>query len=379
MVPSERTTLLSVGLLAVPSSLPSLRYGQLEPLQLPSFRVGTLDSLLALSETLTRHDGTATQLALKIAQEFPVEFTATGEPLVIDFHRYQSFRWDQAKYGQTEQVPLPQLFHQVWRHLEDLERGFRSRQEEYNRAKQNWQSLEQCFSGGLTFRPLSSLVRREQVLQTEHLCTIFLLVGTRELETFLRTYETLSSFVVPRSASLITQDDDHALYSLVVFRKGLNEFLRAARECRYQVREYREETHSEDANLDERLVKARTHWQQIGLSFREWSSEAYVDCIDALIHLKVMRLFVEGVLRYGLPVSFAASWVLFEKQQESKIRKALLEELQQHHPHQHTLHPLLAGDRVELPPIAGLDSADNELAYDEEPFIWLTIDAVFRR
>jgi V-type H+-transporting ATPase subunit C len=380
MVLQEPAARLQVGLLAVPSALPSLRWAQIEQLQLPAFRVGTLDSLLALSETLARYDGTATQLALRIAQECPSTPSFPSKlSLTVDFHQYQPFQWNHAKYGQPDLASLPQLSHQVWRHVEDLEKSFRLRQEEYSQAKQHWQSLEQCFSGGLTFRPLSSLVRKDQVLQTEHLCTVFLLVSVREQDSFTRSYETLSTAVVPRSAKLVAQDDEHGLYSIVVFRKGLDEFLRAARECRYQIREYRTEAEAEQLSLEERLVKARMHWQQTSTSFGAWSVDAYMDCMDALVHMKLMRLFVEGVLRYGLPVSFAAAWVVFEKQQESKVRKELVETFRTLYDAHHRSHPRFSGGQVELPPIPGLSSADMELASEDEPFVWFTMDATFRR
>jgi len=381
MAPTGSPNEVCAGLLAVPRTLPTIPIAQIEPFELPGFRVGTLDSLLALSETLCRHDSAASQLAAKIAQEFPAEFSLSTDGLRVPLRAYCPFRWNQAKYGSVEQCPLAQLFQFVWRQVEELEQGFRTRHEQYAAAKQNWQALEQAYSGGLSYRPLSSIVRPEQILETEHLLTVFLLLKARDEDTFLRTYESSTPHVVPRSATLLARDDEEVLYSVVVFRKGLTEFVRAARERRYQVREYQSEADSTQGSLEERLAKARIHWQQLGHAFREWITEAYAECIDALVHLKVLRLFVEGVLRYGVPVSFAAGWILYDRSKIQKIRKTLQQAL--HTPeHRQILRHVYreAGEQIEMPSIPGLSAADMELPYDEDAFVWLPVDdAIFRQ
>lgn len=43
-------------------------------------------------------------------------------------------------------------------------------------------------------------------------------------------YSTLSSMVVPGSSRLITEEGEHALYSVTLFKKVIDEFKNAARE-----------------------------------------------------------------------------------------------------------------------------------------------------
>jgi len=59
-----------------------------------------------------------------------------------------------------------------------------------------------------------------------------------------------------------------------------------------------------------------------------WAKTTYSDVFAAWIHIKAMRLFVESVLRYGLPVNFAASLVKPKKGSDKKLR-LLLGELYQ--------------------------------------------------
>jgi hypothetical protein len=41
-----------------------------------------------------------------------------------------------------------------------------------------------------------------------------------------------------------------------------------------------------------------------------WCKSTYSEVFSAWVHVKAMRCFVESVLRYGLPVNFAASLLL---------------------------------------------------------------------
>jgi V-type H+-transporting ATPase subunit C len=44
-------------------------------------------------------------------------------------------------------------------------------------------------------------------------------------------------------------------------------------------------------------------------AFERWTETAYAETYIALVHLKVVRVFVESVLRYGLPMDFAVTVV----------------------------------------------------------------------
>lgn len=47
------------------------------------------------------------------------------------------------------------------------------------------------------------------------------------------------------------------------------------------------------------------------------------ELFQALIHLKVMRVFIDGVLRFGIPPNFAITIMKWDKKFDKKIREAL--------------------------------------------------------
>jgi len=56
----------------------------------------------------------------------------------------------------------------------------------------------------------------------------------------------------------------------------------------------------------ERREKARQQVEHVRASLVRWCRTNYGEVFTAWIHLKVVRLFVESVLRYGLPVDISA-------------------------------------------------------------------------
>ena len=51
----------------------------------------------------------------------------------------------------------------------------------------------------------------------------------------------------------------------------------------------------------------------------------FSECFIAWIHVKALRVFVESVLRYGLPVNFQAMLLLPQKKTQKRLREKLNE------------------------------------------------------
>jgi V-type H+-transporting ATPase subunit C len=87
---------------------------------------------------------------------------------------------------------------------------------------------------------------------------------------------------------------------------------------------------------------------------------AFSDCFSAWVHVKAIRLFVESVLRYGLPVDFQAFLLQVTKGKESQLRKALEE-----------LYSNLEGIKS-----SSKDTAELEVAGGSEfyPYVYLGIE-----
>merc|ERR1712083_225763 len=138
-----------------------------------------------------------------------------------------------------------------------------------------------------------------------------------------KCYETISENVVPGSAKHFASLDDkdgNSIWRVVVFKSAAEAFKKAAREKRWVVRdfEYSEDNYKKlkahRESLDEQVK--RNHELVKALYQAAWS-----DTLVALMHIKAMRIFVESVLRFGMPPSFA-SFIVCPKS-PAPARKAL--------------------------------------------------------
>ena len=114
--------------------------------------------------------------------------------------------------------------------------------------------------------------------------------------------------VVPRSSVRVAADDEFALYAVVTFKKHSAEFLHKCRERRWTPRDfkYKEGGKEEEQQEMDRLAKEeRKLWgEALRLGRTGYSESAMV-----WVHVLALRVFVETVLRYGLPLEFVCGLV----------------------------------------------------------------------
>jgi hypothetical protein len=114
--------------------------------------------------------------------------------------------------------------------------------------------------------------------------------------------------VVPRSAQLVASDSEFTLYAVAAFKKHSAEFVHKCREQKWIPRDFKyveggkeeERKEVERVGGDERKVWGET----LRLGRTAWS-----EAVMVWIHILVLRVFVETVLRYGLPLDFVCALV----------------------------------------------------------------------
>ncbi|KAK9272745.1 hypothetical protein L1049_003122 [Liquidambar formosana] len=84
-------------------------------------------------------------------------------------------------------------------------------------------------------RDLSDLVKPEDIITSEHLVTLLAVVPKYSQKDWSISYETLTSYVVPRSSKKLHEDNEYALYTVVLFRRVADNFKTKARERGFQV------------------------------------------------------------------------------------------------------------------------------------------------
>jgi V-type H+-transporting ATPase subunit C len=247
------------------------------------------------------------------------EQEVVGDKQAEDYLR--TFTWNTSKYRSDRSIS--ELIQMLARDGASSEQDVRTKYSEYNAVKSQLTQFQRRQTGNLSTRALADIVRKEHVLVgSEYLVTLFFAVPKNNIKDWEKMYETLTPMVVPRSSTKISQDDEYALFNVVVFKKHAQEYAHKARELKFMQRDFtydQDEVARSRKELEEAKVKERKLWGDV----LRLSRAAFGDTFMAWTHIKALRVFVESVLRYGLPPRFCAVLVHPVKKQEKAVLKAL--------------------------------------------------------
>lgn len=327
--------------------------------EFPQFKTGTLSSLLTLSEALAKHDPNITSTLQKTVDTIrsltaePSGPTATiphaenrvsplTQHLVLDDGRPylsyllpeedsqqhgesdESWEWNRGKY-RTEDRALGEIVDALVKEVASIENAQRNKTQQYQIVKGQLTNALRKKTGNLSMRSLSDVVSASDFAatnQSEYLETALVAVPKNLIKEWESSYERLTQMVVPRSSTKLAQDDEYALFSVTLFRRVKDEFAQKAREKKFIVRDFtydEEEIEKQKKDVEDLLVEEKEMWADLLRLSRINFSELF----QVLVHLKVVRAYVESVLRYGLPAAYFGAVVKPEPKQVDKLTSTL--------------------------------------------------------
>jgi V-type H+-transporting ATPase subunit C len=193
--------------------------------------------------------------------------------------------------------------------INSIDNDVRSKYNQYNSLRTNLATLHRKQSGNLSTKSLLSIVNPKILVQTsgsEHLETHLVAVPSSNVKDFNRSYETISPMVVPRSAYFVDSDSEFSLYAVTVFKKHSQEFLHKSRERKWVPRDFKAQEGGKESELKE-LHKAEAEEKRVWGEMLRLCRTGWGEGVMAAVHVVVLRMFVETVLRYGLPLDFVAA------------------------------------------------------------------------
>lgn len=340
---------------------------------IPDLKVGTLDQLVGLSDDLAKLDTAAEQTTRKLVQYFSEvleeERNKLQENLVIgnkDVHTYVTkFQWEAAKYPVKQSLKV--LSEIIGKQVTQIDNDLKTKATAYNNLKNTLASIDRKAAGSLVTKDLSDIVKADNfVLGSEYLQTVCVAVPKLQLKEWESSYFTFANMVVPGSAQKIVEDQEHALYTVTLFKKVIDEYRANCREQKFIVRDFVYDEQSLKAGRSERdkLVQEK---QRLYAPLVRWLKINFGEIFSAYMHVKALRVFVESVLRYGLPVNFQA--VLMEPLKNSQ--KRLRSELNKLYLHL---------DGSASGPIETFDDAPTLVSlgvHDYYPYVWFRLNIDF--
>lgn len=295
----------------------------------PDLKVGTLDSLMALSDELNKADTYVEGVARKVAQaRFDAweegDGSAAGAQYnlnvdgrtVDDFLTF--FQWKDEKFPSTHS--LKALVALISSQVTKLDEELKVKTSDYQQIMGSLSAQERNRVGNLLQRDLRTVVKKEHVIETDYLTTIFVCVRNTETKPWLASYERICDFILPRSSQKIAEDGEYGLWTVTLFKRVKEEFTNLAREKKFMVRDFTFND-ADDAAKDRKELEAEKEKQKTSLM--RFCNVNFTEAFVAWVHLVAIRVFVESVLRYGLPTNFQAMLIQPKKGKEKRVRKAL--------------------------------------------------------
>ncbi|KAM0512215.1 hypothetical protein ACHAPE_009145 [Trichoderma viride] len=303
--------------------------GTVLPFGIPDFKIGTLDLLVQQADDLAKLEGACQSVVAKVADSLRTvlnndEDRMASYKMVNDKptdHYLRNFSWNKMRYRADK--PIADLIGTLQKELNTVDNDVKSKFNQYNAVKTNLAQLQRKQTGTLATKSLTPIVKPSLLVQdSEYLETHLIAVPTNAKKDFVKSYETLAPMVVPRSSVEIDHDDEFTLFAVVTFKKHSAEFVHKCREQKWTPRQYkyveggREEeqreldrvTNEERKVCGEALRMGRTGWSE---SVMIW------------VHVLTLRVFVEAVLRYGLPLDYATALIKTTPKLAPKAKAAL--------------------------------------------------------
>jgi V-type H+-transporting ATPase subunit C len=334
--------------------------------EVPSLMVGTLDTLMQMSDDLGKTDSVVEatvrkieKTAAELAEHKSVELTVGGVPP----SRYiQQFAWDSAKFPNRR--PLKELVSLITGGAVAVDEEMKQLTQSFGEKTAALQDIKRRKGGNLLSGDWNDvltdqIMSKVNVVDSEYLKTVFVAVPMAMEEAFesgvykladeavgyggpdwardatklgepvafgtqLDRHTKRGSPVVPGSLTKVYSDEDSNLYCVTIlkgqyesgyyengeFQAGtkvdfMAEFAKACREKRYVYRDFTWDP-SQSSKSSMALEQLQVEVDGMNSALLRWCKNHYGDAFVAWMHIKVIRVFVESVLRYGLPVDFTA-------------------------------------------------------------------------
>ncbi|QPG99218.1 hypothetical protein C2857_001213 [Epichloe festucae Fl1] len=303
--------------------------GSVSPFNVPDFKIGTLDALVQQADDLAKLESTCHAVVAKVGESLKSILNNDEERLasykmVNDKPTDQylrTFSWSKIRYRSDKS--LGELIDILQKELSTVDNDVKSKFSQYNTVKSNLATLQRRQTGNLATKSLTPIVNPKLLIQdSEFIETHLIAVPNSSKKDFIQSYETLAPMVVPRSSVEIDHDDEFTLFAVATFKKHSTEFIHKCREQKWTPRQYSYVQGGREAEQRE-LDRATNEERKVCGEALRIGRTGWSESVMVWIHVLTLRVFVEAVLRYGLPLEYATALVKTTPKLAPKVKTAL--------------------------------------------------------
>lgn len=352
--------------------------------EIPELPTGTLDSLMALSDDLSKIGTQVENVVRKVERQYADIAGENPKPLDVNGRAVsltvQRFQWDFASYAPSNSLPaLVSMIQNKAGSAEEELKTLANAYSDKNLALSNAKRRKVVNMTSSDFEDFVSPeeMARVEIVSAESLLTVAVAVPKANEAEFKATYFTIGddiaayggpdwsssnavggaddkfgpklkrtavkgSPVVPKSAKLIKEDGDYCLYAITILRGHytagyftdgvftpgsfvdyLEPLKVAFREKRYTLREIVYDQ-AKAGSIDSAIRDAKQELTQAKNTLVQWCRAHFGEVYNAWLHLKVIQGFVESILRYGVPMDFVPFFVIPDMKLEKELKAQIL-------------------------------------------------------
>lgn len=304
---------------------PALRH-----FKVPNLKVGTLDSLMEASDELAKLDPQVEGACFKLAglleeatgnSRASITVHASAHQEVGCETYWKQFQWNNTHYNEKDSIKS--LLERLGKETSDAEERVRSKLSEFTETRQKLAGASRRGTGNLALRPIGDDVAKyckskgyDRPIDSDFLTTVFVAVPQALDKEWTASYWQINDFVCPKSSTVVARDADFILYAVIVFKKTVDDFKMGCRKRKYIVRE----AHQADDMSQDEFKKLQHKADEDKSALTKLLIQQFNVCFTAWAHVKAIRIFVESLLRYGLPPKFVAAIMIVDEKREQEIR-----------------------------------------------------------
>jgi len=193
------------------------------------------------------------------------------------------------------------------------------------------QDISEAIYSNTSLNPNQSFIEKMSSQGSEMFVTLIAIVNKTKIPAFLATYEKIIPWndqgtfgAIPRSAKFldIEDKDGNQLWRIIIMREKLEEYIVEGRKQGLTLRKFTYNYEQYQKELQQR-TELENKVELMKTTLAKKSLYAFSELYIALIHLKVMRAFIDGVLRFGIPARFYIGIVQPNKGQEKQLLQSL--------------------------------------------------------
>merc|ERR1719492_489042 len=315
------------------------RYCSVFPFEMPSLRVSAVDELLNLNDKLSKYDNFGRSVLQRLVRSYR-EYMEQEDamPQVRDRHVNRfipTFQWEKGRF--SLQSKLPALVDDIHERLVTTHDRLKTLVDKYKKVRQKIVADERANEGNLMVCDLQKFVKPADYVDGEYITTALVVFPTQKCQEFESQYWKLEmtdecqkvwlrelnakakaagdepagniemtvedrkklEVVAPDSCQLLEKQKDFSLYRVVLLKRGLKWFTDCCREFRYNVRDFVYKPPDQKAMDAEEMKKLKKEESDKKKRLIMFCNHTFADTVEQWLHLKMIRVFVEAILRYG--------------------------------------------------------------------------------